>query len=340
MSADEPREAKKTVEKAANETTEKSGFLSLKVGFWGLLAAAANLAVFGTFAGFFGRLYWFLDLFSPFRVQYALFLSVSAILFTVGRKYKHAIAFGVAALLNLALIIPIYFGGVPLAPAGKTPLRALLLNVHTANDNYAGVRDYLLAEDPDFMVLLEVSPRWWENLGALEQKYPYVDKHLCTDNFGLAVLSKRPWKSVESRSLCAAEVATVIAGFEFEGRELTIIATHPPPPVGGEYAGWRNEQLDNLAKLAAAQTGEVLLLGDLNLPPWSPYFAALLRDSGLRDSRRGFGIHPTWPSHLPIFYIPIDHCLVSKGVLVHGRRIGPALGSDHLPVVIDFTLAE
>jgi endonuclease/exonuclease/phosphatase (EEP) superfamily protein YafD len=82
-----------------------------------------------------------------------------------------------------------------------------------------------------------------------------------------------------------------------------------------------------------------MVLGDLNTTSWSPYFRDLVADSGLLDSRRGFGVEPSWPSFgLPLLRIPIDHGLVSPAVSVLDRRIGPAAGSDHLPLVIDFAL--
>jgi len=38
--------------------------------------------------------------------------------------------------------------------------------------------------------------------------------------------------------------------------------------------------------------------------------------------------------------IPLDNCLVSEEVAVAGRRVGPDIGSDHLPLVVDFALAS
>ena len=78
-----------------------------------------------------------------------------------------------------------------------------------------------------------------------------------------------------------------------------------------------------------------MLVGDLNCTSWTPAFAELERISGLRDSRKGFGVQPTWPSNLPGLRIPIDHFLVSPSLAVRNRFVGPAVGSDHFPVVIE-----
>jgi len=59
----------------------------------------------------------------------------------------------------------------------------------------------------------------------------------------------------------------------------------------------------------------------------------------LPDSRAGRGIQPSWPASLPAaLRIPIDHCLVSPGIAVVGRQLGPQVGSHHLPVIVDLAV--
>jgi len=72
--------------------------------------------------------------------------------------------------------------------------------------------------------------------------------------------------------------------------------------------------------------------------PWSAVFGNLLKASNLRDSSRGRGVQPTWPARLPLFWIPIDHFLHSPELQVISKRTGPAVGSDHLPLLIEFNL--
>ena len=65
-----------------------------------------------------------------------------------------------------------------------------------------------------------------------------------------------------------------------------------------------------------------------------------MRAARLHDSRLGCGIQPTWPAGRPLLWAPIDHCLVSKHVIVHSRRVSGNIGSDHYPVVIDFSIRQ
>ena len=59
----------------------------------------------------------------------------------------------------------------------------------------------------------------------------------------------------------------------------------------------------------------------------------------MRDARRGFRIQPSWPNFIWPLRIPIDHTLVSRDVHIVDRGLGPSVGSDHLPVVMDFEIA-
>ena len=81
--------------------------------------------------------------------------------------------------------------------------------------------------------------------------------------------------------------------------------------------------------------GEVLLVGDLNTTMWSTWFRDFTERSGLRDAQVGLGYHATWsPYRLPVvFGIPIDHTLMSDGLVSVDREYPPRMFSDHLPIV-------
>ena len=81
-----------------------------------------------------------------------------------------------------------------------------------------------------------------------------------------------------------------------------------------------------------------VVIGDLNTTPWSRLFARLVERTGLCDSRAGFGIQASFPSDMAFLRIPIDHLLASCAVGVRARRIGPQVGSDHLPVIAGLTI--
>jgi endonuclease/exonuclease/phosphatase (EEP) superfamily protein YafD len=103
------------------------------------------------------------------------------------------------------------------------------------------------------------------------------------------------------------------------------------------------EQLSNLARIASEAKGAVMLLGDLNSTSWGSYFHRLIQDGKLTDSRRGYGLQLSFPARKLIFgqllYLtPIDHILVSSEISILDRYLGPYVGSDHYPVIIDFSM--
>jgi len=303
-----------------------------------VLAAVAGLASALTIAGFLGRWGWMWELASHFRAQYAAALTFCAALLFLRQQPVWAAAAGAGALLNFATFLPWYLSAAsgPSTPNGK-PIRALLLNLDHHNRAADRVISLVRMVDPDLILFIEVTRRWKTRLSALEQAYPFRVGLARPRGWGMLLLSRLPLECSQVLDRRRSGIPGVVAGVSVGRRRLTLIGAHPFAPVSRRYAASRNRQLAALARLAAAQERPVVVLGDLNITPWSPYFHQLLRAGGLRDSRCGFGVQPTWPAWCWPLRIPIDHCLVSPGVAVHRRQIGPRVGSDHYPVIMEFS---
>ena len=77
-------------------------------------------------------------------------------------------------------------------------------------------------------------------------------------------------------------------------------------------------------------------VGDLNVTPWSWPFRNLLTKGETRNSQIGFGLQPTFAATSFAFLrVPIDHLLHSDALLIRDRRLGPSLGSDHFPLLVN-----
>ncbi len=260
--------------------------------FLEIIVVITSLAIIGTLAGFLGKLHWILDNFSAFHVQYCIILLAGAIIMGIGKKYKLCAIISVFALLNLVLILPFYFESG--AESGNQQSSKLMMfNVNTENSKYDAVSDYIKEVDPDFVALLELNPEWWKNIEPLLEQYPYHEKKLQADNFGIALLSKHPMNAEVITGLSNLNVPSIIAEVKNNEEQLTIITTHPLPPVSELYFTNRNQQLENLAQLISSKKGNILIAGDLNVAPWSVFFSEFIDDSALRDSSPGFGIQPT-----------------------------------------------
>lgn len=183
------------------------------------------------------------------------------------------------------------------------------------------------------LVLEEISAEWISDLRTLTNVYPHSITQPRDDNFGIGVFSKLPLVEGEVCYIGSAGVPSIVATVDAGHSTFRLLATHPLPPGGREYSRRRDEQLELLPDYIQSPL-PVLLLGDLNVTPWSFHFRRLLARSGLRDSAKGFGVQPTWPSFSMPLRIPIDHCLHSAEIVVVDRRIGRSVSSDHYPLII------
>ena len=304
---------------------------------WIFLWLLSALTIVCTVAGFFGRNGWLCELASHFRSQYFVLLTASALLFFAAHRASEAILAGLFALINASCLIPLYARNPADHDAHRT-FRACVINVNAVSRAYGKVLDYLRTIDPDFLVLVEVTDAWTRALQTLRTTHPFWHGLSSDDGYGIALISRLSVTHVEIRTIGAAGFPSLIARLDLNGQPLTLIGTHPPAPSSRTRLRFRNDQLAALAQFVRTQESSVMILGDLNTTCWSPFFRDLLRQSGLRDSQRGYGVQPTWPTAFPPLGIPIDHCLVSPRLTIHHRSVGPSLGSDHYPVVIEFSL--
>ncbi len=309
---------------------EKIGFVERLCMLSGMGLAAA------TVAGFLGRLFWVFDLFSHFRVQ--LF---QAFLVLIGiavwkRQTKRMIAFILLACLNYAFVLPLYFGKPPVAT--EQPARAMLMNLNASNGNAEEVLSAIRTAEPDLLLLEEVTSKWAGVLSVLNADYPYHVSKLRDDPFGIMLLSKHPLSRTNVVVIGSAGVPSIVADVHLPQGEISVIGTHSVAPVSASYSKHRNQQLYALPQIVKQQKNPVLLIGDLNASPWSPHFTRLLKDSGLQNSMQSFGFQPSWPVNNRFLRIPIDHVLHAPEIIIHSRVVGTDIGSDHFPLIVDFSV--
>ena len=307
--------------------------------FLGLLEAGTFLCILFPLLGLFGRYHWTLDLLTHFRIQYFATLAVCAIVCALSKRTRPALVSAAAAIILSATLVPYYFPRA--ADNGPGDLKVISHNVFTANNRVDDVLAFLKQESADIVFLMEVNRHWAERLRSLSGIYPHIVERPREDNFGVMLLSKHPFLAQDVRIFGSIPVPTIVATIDVHGSQLEFVGTHPTPPAGREGSLGRNGHLRELAQALAPPHPEALVLaGDLNTTPFSGVYTRFLRDSGLRDSSPGFGITPTWMRSSPWFAIPIDHLLLSEHLAVHDRRVGPACGSDHSPLIVELSLAK
>ena len=278
------------------------------------------------------RAWWAFELFTHASTYWFLAAVALAALLIATRAVKRAAA---------CILLAVYFGwgAVPYLvseenSAGSERIRVLHFNVLHNNRQHEQVAEYLTAQDADIVVIQELDPTWRKALDAVFASYPHRAVQLRHGADGQAILSRFPLSDIGHHPEPDAEWPVLSATATTPHGPLRLVTIHPPPPVRQHKAELRNSRLDLAARLSGGD-GARLLLGDFNCTPWSPYFRELCATTGLRDAARGQGFVRTWyPTALPLG-IPIDHVLHSEELRVGGFEVGPDLGSDHRPIVVD-----
>ncbi|UXI69451.1 endonuclease/exonuclease/phosphatase family protein [Tahibacter amnicola] len=296
------------------------------------------MVVLASLAGLMGRWHWFLDLFSHFRWQYLAAGGLALVTALLTRRWAGSIVFGLVLLGNLALLAaPMLRSGTTTVSTG-TRLRVLIANIHTANPAPERLLAWIAQEDPDIVGVLELSPHAAEMFRSLDTAYPTRTALPGTANFGIGLWSRLPESRIVERTHGDTPSVTLELRFDEARSPARLWLSHPFPPVGATGTAWRNAVLEDLATLVRQSAQPAILAGDLNATPWSAAFAQLESASGLRHADTGFGPRPTWgpPGWLrPILSLPLDHVMVSHHWQATRYVVGPDIGSDHRPVVVD-----
>ncbi len=305
------------------------------VGVVGCLAGALTF-------GYLGWLHPAFDSFSHFRLHLAAALALCVPVLLVQR-------FRVEALFALAVAAVATFQTVGLPPTrapaaaraedGEAVYRLLHFNLRYDNPTPAAVLSLIGRLRPDVVTLNEVSDMWRERLKLVEAAYPY--RLICPDPSPIgsaAILSRRPFTE-GFEPYCADRGAFAHARIDMGGRPLEVATLH----LGWPWPFEQHWRLPQLTPVLSAVGNTAIVAGDLNAAPWSHSARSVARDAGAELLR---GIGPTWldrrlPDWLrPLVGLPIDNVMVKGGIGSAVARTVEGVGSDHLPVLVEFRLAK
>jgi endonuclease/exonuclease/phosphatase (EEP) superfamily protein YafD len=312
------------------EIRRRSGFTRGAVTA-SLVAAAALIH---PAASLLGRFDWRADLITHFTGP-ALAVTVIAAAILVRRHPRLALVLG---CLAVSQTMPLwrYAGSNPVLPEPRSPARLRLLMANVLEDNlrYEDVEKLIRRERPDIVGLIELTPEWLEGLAAIRAEFPYraEDPSGAT---GLALwFRERPVMIDPPERPLSGASPFLHAEFIFAGRPRHLWLVHPDMP----FTRKGRPELAALAGVIGRTKGSRIVIGDLNTTEGSPRFSDFLLDTGLRDSRLGFGRQPSWPADFP-YRIALEHAFLSDDLAVVARRLGPEIGSDHFPLILELAPA-
>lgn len=300
-----------------------------------VLAAAASVF------GFAGSLWWAFDLFAHFRPQYLIAALLLAVFFAFARLPLWAAAALAVAAANTVPIVPLYLQSARAGPpAAASPLRLMSFNVFAFNRDYERMLRYVRRELPDVLVLLEITPEWVPAVRELATQYPYQWINAGDPVTGIAMVSRQRPSDAATLDLAQHGVPAYLLTFARGGSAVSVLGTHLNWPLGARASAARNAQLDAIARLAKTHAHPLVVIGDLNITPFSSRFTRTLREGALQSCVPGAGFTPTWPARFVPLYIQIDHCLASAGVHAWNFKVGDYLGSDHYPISVEVSPAD
>jgi endonuclease/exonuclease/phosphatase (EEP) superfamily protein YafD len=279
-----------------------------------------------------------LDALGHFRAHLAVLCALGGLILLTSRRWKQgllATALGMAALWTTLGAFPIAsLTAAEAGPKDRAVYRLLQLNLLANGRSLDSVVSLIGRAKPDVVVLQEMSLEWRPWIDRIATTYPY--SVTCARHFGVAILSRRPF-APGTEPQCGHSGSFAVADVNFGGRLVEVAALHLQWPWPYDQAA----QLDALRPTLAALGPTALVGGDLNAATWSAAMRRIEAGGGLTHVT---GIGPTWldrrlPDALRQYVgLPIDQVLAKGDVRVISARTLEAVGSDHLPVLVEFSL--
>ncbi|KXF78256.1 endonuclease [Paramesorhizobium deserti] len=309
---------------------------------WLLLAAALLLSL-PLVLGFLSHLHPALDSFAHLRAHLAVSMGLLALPLLFTALWREAAMILLLALTAFATTLSAMQGlltgatSVRAASDGQSLYSLLQLNLRYNNRESAEVLRLIAREKPDIITLQEVSTEWEPKLKMLEASYPHRQR--CGEGpfaWSVDILSRRPFAE-GSQSGCVGNGVMAFARFDFGGAPVSVVALHLSWPWPFSQPRQIDFVLPHLARLDAP----LLIAGDFNAVPWSN---AMRRIEAASGTHHVSGIGPSWlhwalPADVIRYAgLPIDQVLASDGIdIARIATLGP-VGSDHLPVRLDFSV--
>lgn len=304
------------------------GLTLLTGGFLGTLA---------TILGFFGSTAWFFDVLANFRFQLAVGLVVVGVLYFLLFGRATAFVFLIMGAINVLLVAPLYLDD-PAPAASPELIRIVSFNVGAGRADPTEILDWVQDSPAELVFLLESTEEWIAAMPMNGTGYSVGNEIPDDRAYGISVLG-RSATDVEQLRLGETRDPVVRVMATIGEQAVVVYAVHPRPPDSPSTAEARDSLFAELSTLVAAEAMPVIVIGDFNATPWSSTFRQFEGDTGLINSQRGYGLSATWPTSLPFTLVPLDHMMHSDSLTTITRVVGPDLGSDHMPLTVEVSLA-
>ena len=190
-------------------------------------------------------------------------------------------------------------------------LKVAHINLGNAENDYARVVEYLLHLDVDIISFQELTPDWTTELTkVLAEDFHYINTMTRMDQYGMGFFSRTPFLSIDTMQF--QSVPNLMASVSLGGDHLChVISCQVVPPVNQAAFTTISKHFNDLAGYVKEMEGNVIVLGDLHLPPWDYEIQQFKFKGNLQDSRRDSNPrNPDGSFSLP--RIPVEHIFYGK----------------------------
>ncbi len=209
-----------------------------------------------------------------------------------------------------------------------TVLKVVTYNWRIDNKDRDTFHAWLLTEKPDLIAIEEFKKRGVSDW--LYPMFPYRTK--LSGGSDVILLSRYPLRGQGFAKIYGRVIIRTILTTP-EGDSI-VYAIHPMTLRSDSELTQRNAYLASVAQAQFTHDKRVIVLGDFNTTRWDPYFRQLRKAGGMHEQPWLFPpvTRILQANKILPFGSPIDHILVHGGHL-SGCHTGPAMGSDHVPMI-------
>lgn len=254
-------------------------------------------------------------------------------------RLKLAALHGLAACIALFMaVLPQWFPGGPAAEAGAPVVRLYSANLWARNRDVEAITASIRDADADIVVLIELGDGPAGRLDEVLAGYPHrVATPRIERPSGPArsvIASRYPLVAIEDRP---DGLHAVGASVRTPAGPVHVLGVHLTRPWPFQEQWGQIEQTLAIGAIRTDLTGPTIVAGDFNSVSSARVGRLLQAETGLRPAP---GFPGTWPSALPAAAaVTIDQVYASPDLALARRRLGRPNGSDHRPVVVEFTRA-
>jgi len=301
--------------------------------------ALIGLSIFGV-AALSGIGHRWVDILAQFTAPMLVAAVVTTLVCALLRLWP-AVAVGLLASLLLFIAVwPQWMTPMGRAVPNQPVIRVYSANLYVRNTDVDAMRASIADADADIVVLVEVGDAPSDHIEDILAGYPHrVVMGRIEDPSGraLSIIASR-YPIPRRLPFYRDGLSTLGAVVETPLGPINVFAVHLTRPWPYQYQWGQITQVMALTeRRAKAPTHSVIAAGDFNSVSSARIGRQIQSDMKLLPAP---GFPGTWPSQLPSFAgMTIDQVYRSPDLALLSRNLGKPTGSDHYPVITEFTRA-